>query len=99
MKKKRISSLWRNVDDTVRARIRDLWDEGGRELGPRGTVFDVDLFYRDPPRVATAGGLRADRFYDRASALEWLCEEVGEVWPMRLPAEAETFTHGWHSWK
>lgn len=92
---RQISSLWRTPSDSARACIVDRHAIGDR--APRGTEWDVDVFYRDDAgRVRTASGEIGDVFYSRKEALDWIRRTLGDdVRAMRLPSNATTWTHGW----
>lgn len=82
---KRFAELWRNADDTLRARIIDQADLGE---GPRGREFRVNIFDRSVWTIVKVGGVptmvfdvydpaedMADVFYSKQEAWEFIESE------------------------
>jgi len=80
---RRVSSMYRNQDDTMRARVYDRRDIGARCA--KGTQFAADIFVREERSLVNIGGRKevtfgvknsteelGDTFGNKYVALEWI---------------------------
>lgn len=88
----RIASLWRNADDSMRARIFTRASIGATNAGA-SNEFDVDIYMAS--NITTASGEIGDVFYSRAEALEYIKLHLGPTArAMRLPKGADRWNDG-----